>query len=73
MFFDERMGTGSGRSLIETQEKAAAYVAYDPSKRTLLPFGLKDEAGPGSKFDLFREALLEAIPKVWRLRNPANA
>ena len=50
----------TGRSLADTQADARRYCE-DNSERYLLPFGLKSSRGE-LYFDLFREAILEAIP-----------
>lgn len=53
--------SSTGRTLKQTQEDATAYVAQNPADRALLPFGLKATKGE-RLFELFREALLEALP-----------
>ena len=50
----------TGRSLADTQADAREYCNGNPD-RYLLPFGLKSSRGE-LYFDLFREALLEAMP-----------
>lgn len=54
----------TGRTLVETQEEAAKYVAETATAsgnpRALMPFGLRSDPGTPN-FDLFRQALVECL------------
>lgn len=52
----------NGRTLAETQKTSKKYADKDKKRRLLLPFGIK--AHPGELyFEVFRKALVEALPK----------
>ena len=52
----------NGRTLAETQSASKKYADKDKKRRLLLPFGIK--AHPGEVyFEVFRTALMEALPK----------
>jgi hypothetical protein len=54
-----------GRSLKKTQAAALEYAEQDAFTRILLPFGLKFPPGH-EYFNLFREAIIEALPAPYR-------
>ena len=47
------------------------YVAADPENRALMPFGLRGKPGEAN-FDLFQEALMEALVLAQVLRPPQS-
>mmetsp|Transcript_420 Transcript_420/g.676 ORF Transcript_420/g.676 Transcript_420/m.676 type:complete len:737 (+) Transcript_420:51-2261(+) len=57
--------TESHRSLHDTELAAAQYVAKDPVRRVMMPFGLKFDS-QHAYFKMFKEAIVEALPEKYR-------
>lgn len=52
----------NGRTLLETQKASKKYASVNKKRRLLLPFGIKSPPGE-LYFEVFRKALIEALPK----------
>lgn len=63
--------SATGRTLEMTQNEALKYQQADPNNRMMLPFGLKSKKGE-KYFDLFYDALCDAIPRELLLQPPTR-